>query len=722
MFDPTTAVTPQWTSLTLLRSQFDANLSALRSRDAELAARIEAAAPAEPHFILAGQDRVTLAKQVGSTLQGIANPVPPVAAQQILHKLFPDGPCSEAVMVAGIDQGWIWDALYRLEAKTPYPFHRPPLYFLAHDVSRLWTTLHFQDWAQLLADERVTICAGPDAAKQYHDVLLNDSRRPLPRLSLTVEPAIWQNGNDPSLASADAIYNAVLTGWDAKLKTILESIEAAYPPHTAATIARRIVAGKKLRVLGITSRYTTFLQHSMRDWLAAFDAMGHETSLIIEQSNSQTMNNVVYLGQVAEFQPDLVLIIDHYRAEYRGLPASVPVVMWVQDRLPNIFTDTAGPAQGERDFCLGFGRTHLAHRHGYPAQRFMTCPVGINETRFALQEPTAAELAKFGCDASYVSHASETAEQIVETQCAGADAATARFFREAYAQMVAHYERDPRILSDVLLKRLIDATAAATGSTVAQEMLPGVLNFLTQRVNSALVRHQSLLWLAELGLDLRLYGRGWEKHPKLSRYARGVADNATDLVSIYRCSKINLQVTSFGSVHQRMLDGLAAGAFFMTRWNQGDAFGNAYRHIWNWCEANDVTDDATLRRRATTDVRARIAEVDALHNYDTATYDMPLYDLIRTAADAAFTLSGDSVWGDDFDTIAFRSRDEMHAKATAFLTNAERRRAIALRMRDETIARFSYRRISQDLLDMIARELPETRIVAPRKTVALEAA
>lgn len=711
--------TPQWTSLNLLRSQFEANMSVLRQRDPELAAKIDAASPVEPYFLLANDDRVTLAKQVGQTLQGLPNPVPPVAAQQICEKLFPAGPCSEAVMVAGIDQGWIWDALYRLETKAAYPFHRPPLYFLAYDVARLWTTLHFQDWSQLLGDDRVTIFGGPDAASQYRDRLLANPRLPLPRLSLTVEPAIWQNG-DPSLASADLIYNAVLAGWADRLQSIARSLQSAYPGTTGATIAHRLAAGQKLRVLGVTSRYTTFLQHSMRDWLAAFNAMGHETSLIIEQADHQTMNNVVYLSQIADFRPDLILIIDHYRAEYHGLPAGVPVVMWVQDRLPNIFNDAAGPAQGERDFCLGFGRTHLAHRHGYPAQRFLTCPVGINEMRFDLREPTTDELAKFGCDASYVSHASETAEQIVDAQCAECDANTVRFYRQTYDRMVAHYERDPRILSDVLLRRIIDATTKATGLTVSAEMMPGIISFLTQRVNSAMVRHQSLTWLAELGLDLRLYGRGWDKHPTLAKYARGVADNHTDLANIYRCSKINLQVTSFGSVHQRMLDGLAAGGFFLTRWNQGDAFGEAYRAIWNWCEANGITDDTDLRHRASTEVRARITEIDTLHDYDTASYDMPLYDLIRSAADAAFTLSGDSVWGTkDFDRVAFRTKADLHAKVTAFLADYASRRVITLRMRQETIARFSYRHISQELLNLIARQLPETR---QENRVMLEAA
>ena len=48
-----------------------------------------------------------------------------------------------------------------------------------------------------------------------------------------------------------------------------------------------------------------------------------------------------------------------------------------------------------------------------------------------------------------------------------------------------------------------------------------------------------------MGLDLRLYGRGWEKHPTLSRFA-GIADNKNQLSLIYRASRISMQPARMG--------------------------------------------------------------------------------------------------------------------------------------------------------------------------------
>ena len=79
-------------------------------------------------------------------------------------------------------------------------------------------------------------------------------------------------------------------------------------------------------------------------------------------------------------------MIDHYRGEFAGLPQTVPCVMWVQDRLPNIFRSPAGAAQKEMDDAIGYGRQECVVAHGYPRQRFMPAMVGVNEN-FSIGEP-----------------------------------------------------------------------------------------------------------------------------------------------------------------------------------------------------------------------------------------------------------------------------------------------------------------------------------------------
>lgn len=716
----------QWTPLAMLHKQFDANLAALRTRDADLAARIAAAAPAESYYLAAEDNRVILAKQAGTQLVAVPNPVPPIAAQQVMEKLFPSGACTEPVNVAGLDQGWIWDALYRMECKSALPMHRPPLYFLAHDLTKLWTTLHFQDWTALLADTRVKIFAGTRAVYDYRKNFVDNARQPLPRLSLTVEPALWQqNPTDSNLTSADAVYQSVLRAWESQLTTLSHKLAALYPPGvSAAEIDRKIASGEKLRVLGITSRYTTFLQYSMRDWLAAFDALGHETRLHIEQHDAETTSNVVYLGTIADFRPDVAVIIDHYRAEYRGLPASLPVAMWVQDRLPNIFNASAGAAQGERDFCLGFGRLHLSQNYGYPKRRFLTAPVGVNENRFAGVAHSPADLAKFACDASFVSHHSTPAETLLQKYLEPiADENAKRLLNDVFEKLRAHYEGGGHVLVDATLRRIIRESAASMGLTVTPDQMPPVQEFFGQSIVNALFRQTALKWVAESGVNLHLYGRGWENHPYFKRFARGVADNDTQLATIYAASKINLQITPFGAVHQRLLDGLAAGSFFLLRHSPGDEVGSHYRALWTAIEANAITTDDHLHRAAAKDktLATLVTNVLTLEGPDFATCGFKLFDVAAAHADSGFMVAAGSIWPTEYDAVAFRSQADCTGKLKTYLARPAERQRVATAMRQAAVERASYTAITRKLLTMMGEQLTKTSS-APTRDTAKEAA
>ena len=683
----------RWTPLAALGARFEANLTALTRRYPALAATLRTGAGTAYH-ISGDADGITLGRADGGAVRPLPSALPAAKATATVAELCPGG-YTDPVLVAGEDQGWLWDQLYRLPCRS-HAGHRPPLYLATADLERLRVILHVQDWRQMLADPRVRLFAGPDAIERLGRSLAEDATLAWPARWVTVDPSFWPAGVDVDTVQAAAV---------AVRRRAWGEMTAAAPAAEAAAVAARVAGGRPLRVIGFTSRYTTFLQHSMRDWLAAFAALGHTARLEIEAADHQTSSPLQAAAACDAFRPDLVLLLDHYRAEFPGLPAHVPVAMWVQDHMPTIYDDAAGAAQGRLDFCLGFGRLPLTERHGYPAERFLSCPVGTNTDRFAPRCPTPAEADRYGCDVSYVSHASETADALVAEQCRRLVPGLGRVLTEALARMRQHYAADARILSDVLLRELLAASEAATGCPVDGETRDSVVSFLGQRVNNALVRHDALVWLAELGVDLRIYGRGWDRHPRLARYARGEADNRTDLAAIYRCSAVNLQVTPYGAVHQRVLDGLSAGGFFLARWNQGDEMGLPYRRLWDFCRSRGVRDDADLRRRATPAIAAALARLDDLQGYDLAAAGVSVFDAVRTLADADFGTLGDAVWGEDYDRIAFRDRAELQAKVTAALADPAGRREVAGRMRAAVVDRFSYRAISGRLLDLIGRSV-----------------
>src|SRR5262249_7936335 len=178
---------------------------------------------------------------------------------------------------------------------------------------------------------------------------------------------------------------------------------------------------------------------SMSDWLDAFIGAGHDTFMVMERGDHEITNPLYFAEAVINFKPDLILMIDHFRAEIPGLPRQVPCVMWVQDQLPNIFNEKAGAAQGPFDFCVGYGRMTLPLKYGFPARRFCAARMGVNENRFTNEPVDSATLDQYRCDVSYVSHATETAESIVESQLQKQQPQGKQLLLGTFEQMKAHY-------------------------------------------------------------------------------------------------------------------------------------------------------------------------------------------------------------------------------------------------------------------------------------------
>jgi Txe/YoeB family toxin of Txe-Axe toxin-antitoxin module len=693
-----------WTPLSPLKSRFLANVEALTPRLPDMARCLRNLTPKQAYHIVPISGSIQLGVGNGLGVTPLPHTLPPLSARELIAKLYPLESCTQPVMVAGEDMGWLWNGLYQLPCRATAPGHRPPLFFLMKDVERLWVILHVHDWRVLLADERVRLFVGEDCFDRFRQSLAAGGGCPWPRLSVRVDPSLWSGS--PTL---EEILTQAKTTIDQELFRCAQQFRLAHAGGPDSTVAR-FRGGQGLKILGITSRFTTFLQYSMRDWLASFQRLGHQTRLLIENHDHELCSAQTIARACAEFQPDLVVIIDHYRAEFGGVPEQIPMVMWVQDALPNIFRRQAGAAQGPLDYCLGFARLRMTREFGYPADRYMPTIVGCDELRFQRRELSPAEQAEFGCDVSFVSHASATAESLLKAEIdrAGSPEAT-RLLRAIFDPLRAVYDAGGIVTEPIQIRRMIDLALRQTKTSIPDGEMPKLMELFTQRINNALFRHQSLHWLAEMGVNLRLYGRGWENHPKLSRFARGVADNADQLALIYAASRISLQISPHGGAHQRVMEGLACGGFFLIRRCPGDLIERRFQALWNWCVSENITTDAELRNAAEPQITAAIAQVVQELQQDPFAEDQPFIETLRASAEDGYLRSAGTVWGEDYDAVAYGSADELRAKVARFLGDESQRRRVADSMREVVLARFTYLATSRRLLHFIADDLAEHR-------------
>jgi hypothetical protein len=426
--------------------------------------------------------------------------------------------------------------------------------------------------------------------------------------------------------------------------------------------------------------------------------------LLIERADHEIANPLLFAEVCAEFRPDLILMIDHYRGEFAGLPQNIPCVMWVQDRLPNIFRAQAGAAQRSMDYSIGYGRQECVVAHGYPRERFMPAMVGVNERRFARRELTRDEVERFACDVSFVSHASTPAELLVQREIDKSALPQAkRFLATTFEMLRAVYDAGGFVTETGHIKRMLRESMCACG--VETSDISSLLDFFVQRVNNALFRQQAIAWLAELDVNLHLYGRGWDEHPRFKRHARGVADNERQLVAIYQASKINLQVTPFGAVHQRLFDGLSAGAFFLLRHCTGDDCDVIYREMWRWCEQAHVRGGEQFFEQAPPRVRAMIDRVVQLTGEDPSQIADTFFIGLEETASAGFTRSPATLWPDEYPRVSFRTRADLSTLVRHFLTAADERHAIASAMRSTMLEHMTYKGVACRMLKFIADDM-----------------
>jgi hypothetical protein len=695
---------PNWLQLTRLGSRFDANVAALETRYPELAAKLKSLVPTQTYFISTDNDRVVLGVADGNGVRPLPAILSPASAQATRDSMFPENTYKLA-LVAGEDLGWLWNIIYTMRVVVPTaPGHRPPLFFMIRDLQRLWVILHIQDWKTLLADARVRLFAGEDCVQQFRQSLLEQPMCPWPRLAVTITPDIW-----PAGVTFDSIFVESCAAQSVELARLTRQLHMLPARTTPRAVADKFKSGQPLKVLGITSRYTSFIQHSMRDWLDAFNRLGHFTRLEIEPADHLTANNLALAQTCIDFDPDLIVCIDHFRGSISGVPTHIPMVMWVQDALPALFTPDAGKAQGPLDFAMGIAPLKMVHEFGYPEDRYMPALIGANDARFTPTPPGNAN--RFACDVSFVSHASTTPEIFLRRTLQQHNSPHAtRVITDIFNRLKDIYDTGGFVTEPVVIRKLIDTAIVETKTIVPADQIPVLMHIFATQINNAFFRHQPLQWLADAGFNLHLYGNGWEQHPTLAKFARGPADNQQQLAKIYRTSKINLHASPFGAVHQRVFETLACGGFSMFRHCPGDVLERHFKPIWNFCQARGITTDAQLKQQATPEILDLLEHIEKSLQRSPFEEPWTFLDALRGSEKNGYIRCAGTIWGEDYDAVSFASAKELTEKAAHFLQHENDRSRIAESMRQAVMDRFTYLATTRQLLNFISDNLQRNTV------------
>ncbi len=494
------------------------------------------------------------------------------AAEQFAqaHVVGPGHEYHPPYAIEGLDPPWL---LLAVLTHTPPTIngYRPRISVLQADPLEALDGLSVADLREAIRDPRVLFFIGADAGGRFDADLRG-------RFAAQIQgPFVGLPGVRTRLRPrGDQVLHAAQRDQQAAVDGANERVRAIYGTRDPSWWDRRYAealggSGPPLRVLIPTTRYSTYIRHASRDLADAFSALGAEAELLIEPDDSTRFSSLAYLESLDRFRPDLVVLVNYTRANTGGLfPPQLPFVCWLQDAMWHQFDEAVGARQSDMDFLVGHVFEDLFERFGYPRRNALSIPITVSDRKFHDGPIGETLLRRHACEIAYVGHQSETPqaqrERLLKDLSARPEIRRCvESIYPAICEIAAHPDRKSASRG---LRALVDESLAAAGSPdplLATRLLKMWILPMADRI----LRHESLHWAADVadrrGWRLRIYGRGWESHPRLGHYACGELAHGEELRASYQAAAAHLHLTINTSRHQRLVECVLSGGLALCR-------------------------------------------------------------------------------------------------------------------------------------------------------------
>jgi hypothetical protein len=489
------------------------------------------------------------------------------------HLATPDKSAKPYVL-EGLSPPWMLQRLFERTPDAPDGY-RTRISVVQESETEALDGLSCTDLRSILRDPRVELFIGAGSGDRYATAMRD--RLPLRAGGPAIVLATTRTRARPLVADT---LQRFASDQHQEHQRLLADIEALYAQRDRAWWRRRFAApAEPLRVLVPTCRYSTFVKHSAADLADAFRAAGWESRVLVEPDDSSHLASVAYLRQIAEFHPDLVVLINYTRTSIGNfLPPTIPFVCWLQDAMPHQFDAKLAAQQGPLDFLVGYLHREMFEEFGFTRDRAAVFPVAVSPRKFHAGPVAADVRARLECDVAYVSHHSETPEAMhtrLVNEASAKEPLAGRIFEEL-RPAVAEIALNP--MERIAATELRIAAHAAARRVLGAEPPPGTVTLVTRQycypLADRLIRHQTLAWAARIahrrGWSLRIHGRGWDRHPTLAPFARPELAHDEELRASYQCAGVHLHASSNWLLHQRVMECALSGGLPLTRLKKSD--------------------------------------------------------------------------------------------------------------------------------------------------------
>jgi hypothetical protein len=327
--------------------------------------------------------------------------------------------------------------------------------------------------------------------------------------------------------------------------------------------------GAPIRVLMMTSRFTTYVQNAIRDMDTALCANGAETRVLIEAQDHDTINTPSILRTLQSFDPDIILMVNWMRAELPMMPKNLPFITWVQDDSAT-FHRAPADEPGVFDFAVGCVDPDIVQIRRFARERTLRFPVPASAAKFASSPcvPSTSKsnpsISTFVADVLIaMNHGESPARWIERTLIAtrGRPADCRAIERLAPRVIEAMNVLDAEPLPE-RLDRTLREGLTELGIPINDAQIAGLQHALARPLATRVLRHRLVEWACELcdehGWSLKLCGRGWGDDPRFARFNAGILAHGDALGAAYASSAVTLHA-SMTFLHQRVYECILAG-------------------------------------------------------------------------------------------------------------------------------------------------------------------
>jgi len=458
--------------------------------------------------------------------------------------------------------------------KTSDPAHIKHECWIITDFNLLWTMMPVLDLSVLNNCNFVIRFIDKHNLKSQLTHLLLEKKQ-------VTDKVVYLSQDDPDFFSKHVlpITKECQTKMEQQIELYQTQLLQIFKGDYQKKVFEKIKSGQPLRILLLTSKFTTYLQYSTRDMAKGFRQLGHETFIEIEDEDSGLgIRKDVNMENLINFRPDIIFSIDHLRHSNPWIPKSIPFVSWIQDLMPHLIGLTDPELVSRYDHIFSFSQHWIDHF-------FKKHPVFKNKKIHLL--PITSDhkiyhplpLSKKRYDVSYVAHLPDPDHTLLP-------------FLGGNTPPDINPEKGPAFLTQLALdldeismehlfsiqndrgtkEKLATQICEKLNIPFDQAYLQLMENHDQNNAKSRFLFHifyllktKPIKTLIENNIQVRVFGNHWEKIPLFENIAMGKVENGTELNKVFNESRINLNISPETTYHMKAPEVMAGNNFMLTR-------------------------------------------------------------------------------------------------------------------------------------------------------------